>query len=181
MDKRKPKWVKLWMDAFCDIIDPVFVRSEYDAKEQQELFADLGKVFVNMLLYHEKNYSLDDYENDFFKLKTRTGQRTQKRFLQCISESMIEFESFSEKGKKGASVRWGTSEQNNDNILDQEQNVISEDDMDSLKFLLSDYGAITIIDSETIKTASDKKFKWKDVLKHWKEDYRYNPEKDAFL
>lgn len=191
MSIKKPKWIKLWLENYARVIDPVFVLEEFTPEEQKELYSDLGKTFFNIVLLSEYDFKMDSCKDLFVNLDTRTGQRTQKELLKNVQESISEYAEYSEKGKKGAAVRWGdseqkTSEQKNISEQDAEEETEEEYDINDrrtrglLEYILYEYGTITNWDSETIKTTSGKKFLWKEVIKHSVECEEYNPEIDAF-
>ena len=47
----RPQWYKLWCEKYADALDIENLDKDLTPKEKNELFKEIGKVFINSLFY----------------------------------------------------------------------------------------------------------------------------------
>lgn len=97
---KMPSWFPVWGAEHAYLLDIDVILME-DVDEQDEIFRDVGKAFINAVnnfLYHDNN-------KPYFALETYLGRATYKRLTREINKSYMEYDKRVENGKKGGRPR----------------------------------------------------------------------------
>lgn len=99
-----PQWFKLWVEKYATALDIENLDEDLDDEEKRELFEDVGRVFINALLYF-MCVGNDDDKYYIYKPLTRDGRVLWNALKRDIEHSYRDYEKRVIDGKKGGRPR----------------------------------------------------------------------------
>ena len=100
----RPPWFKLWGEKYADALDVDNLDEDLTQQEKQKLFTEVGKAFINALLYFK---SVNNGESTYgtYKAGTRDGRIVWNALKRDIDQSYRDYYKRRENGKKGGRPR----------------------------------------------------------------------------
>lgn len=96
----RPQWFKLWACKYGDALDIGNLDEDLTPEEKEDLFADLGRAFVNAMFYFH-TYAYGHKEYSTYKLHTRDGRVIWNCLKRDIDQSFLDYKTRVENGRKG--------------------------------------------------------------------------------
>ncbi len=96
----RPQWFKLWADKYADVLDIDNMDEDLSPEEKADLFADLGRAFINALFLF-KYYTGDDEDLCSYKILTRDGRIIWNALKRDIDQSYSDYIKRVINGAKG--------------------------------------------------------------------------------
>lgn len=98
METGRPQWYKLWCEKYATALDIENLDTDLTQKEKNELFMEVGKVFINSLFYFMAH---DENEYSYYKPHTRDGRILWNALKRDIDQSYRDYELRVKNGAKG--------------------------------------------------------------------------------
>lgn len=109
IDGRVPPWFKLWGQKYGDILDLDNIDEEYQGIDKELLFKDMGKAFINALLYFHDfargQVNEDGFSYRSYKMDTRDGRHIYNALKRDIEASYKDYQDSIKNGHKGGRPR----------------------------------------------------------------------------
>lgn len=94
----RPQWYKLWCEKYADALDIENLDKDLTPEEKNELFKEIGKVFINSLFYFLGH---DEGRWSEYKPSTRDGRILWNALKRDIDQSYRDYDKRVVNGAKG--------------------------------------------------------------------------------
>lgn len=94
----RPQWYKLWCEKYADALDIENIDKDLTPEEKNELFNEIGKVFINSLFYFLGH---DEGRWSEYKPSTRDGRILWNALKRDIDQSYRDYDERVKNGAKG--------------------------------------------------------------------------------
>lgn len=94
----RPQWYKMWVDKYATALDIENLDNDLTPTEKEELFIEVGKVFINSLFYFMAH---DKGEYSYYKPHTRDGRILWNALKRDIDQSYRDYDLRVKNGAKG--------------------------------------------------------------------------------
>ncbi len=90
----RPMWFKVWPEKYVTALDLGNLDEDLTAEEREVLFTEVGKAFINGLLFFQG-------EKEVYTIRSRDGKIVWNNLKQDIKQAFRDYEKRVEDGKKG--------------------------------------------------------------------------------